>query len=89
MCIAGGVLAGLVSWPLYGTAGPWARAVLRPITSKGGPAWHRAGDKFQERVDKMPPGVANFFSLTASKLAACSAVAAVCAAAAAAGVSVF
>lgn len=65
--LLGGIIAGLISWPLYGTAGPWARAVLRPLTSTVGPVWHRAGDKFQDRVDKLPPGVASFFSLTATK----------------------
>lgn len=61
--ILGGVTAGLVSWPLYGTAGPWARKVLAPINRVVGPLWKKGNGALQKAIDALPPGISACFDL--------------------------
>ena len=49
---------------LAGTAGPWARTVLKPVA----PAFGRLRSGLDNAVGNMPPGLSAFFGLTASKL---------------------
>ncbi|DBA83333.1 TPA: hypothetical protein ACH3X2_006580 [Trebouxia sp. C0005] len=61
--LLGGITAGIVSWPLYGTAGPWARKVLRPIQNAVGPFFNKANTAVQKQIDNLPPSVSTFLDL--------------------------
>ncbi|KAL3144362.1 hypothetical protein ABBQ32_004117 [Trebouxia sp. C0010 RCD-2024] len=61
--LTGGIIAGLVSWPLYGTAGPWAQRVFSPFQRSISPFWEKMERKVQARIDSLPPGVAAFLDV--------------------------
>lgn len=61
--LLGGITAALVSWPLYGTAGPWARKVLRPIQNAVGPVFSKINGAVQKQIDHLPPSVSAFLDL--------------------------